>query len=275
VDQVRGGDKEIMVMNADGTGKTRLTSNGRQDGQPVFSPDGARIAFASSRSGETEIWVMRSDGTGVRRLTLFSAIDKTTGRRANPHFSPDGSQIFFQGTSYVDVPWGDDVVYRADAYAEKPEHPTRVLNMHGFWDMQGFAFNASGTQWAYGVRESEMTKVSDLTPLKAFDPRWGPFKLYASQAEGGCGYCGKVWKHLFPGKKILGNKKFPKQEYTSPAYSPTGGNMVVQTTSSPGSKPQLLMVSTVAGTPDDPRLRPLQIDRYSQIQPDWGPLPKP
>ena len=130
--QARGSDTEIMVMNTNGGEKTLLTRNGRQDRQPVFSPDGSRIAFASSRSGETEIWVMRADGTGERRLTDFTAIDKTTGKSANPQFSPDGSQLFLQGTTYKDVPWGDDAVYRVDSDAAKPTHPRIVVNFHPF-----------------------------------------------------------------------------------------------------------------------------------------------
>ena len=75
-------------MNAsDGSGMTRLT-----DGyNPTWSPDGTRIAFASSRSGITSaIYVMSADGSDVRQLTNDPGGDYT------PWWSPDGSKIAFQ-----------------------------------------------------------------------------------------------------------------------------------------------------------------------------------
>src|SRR6266542_603186 len=45
----RDGNNEIYVMNADGSGQMNLTNNGADDVQPAFSPDGTKIAFASTR----------------------------------------------------------------------------------------------------------------------------------------------------------------------------------------------------------------------------------
>src|SRR5256885_2251960 len=47
----RDGNDEIYVMNADGTGVTRLTNDPASDSQPAWSPDGSRIAFTSTRDG--------------------------------------------------------------------------------------------------------------------------------------------------------------------------------------------------------------------------------
>ena len=60
------GDREIYVMNADGTGQTRLTSSGGYDQNPSWSPDGKLIAFDSMRDGNLEIYVMKPDGSGRR-----------------------------------------------------------------------------------------------------------------------------------------------------------------------------------------------------------------
>lgn len=79
----------IHVMNADGTGLTRLSFEGF-DSHPSWSPDGSRIVFASSRTGANAIHVMNADGSNVIQLTSDSAIDYV------PSWSPDGSTIAFQ-----------------------------------------------------------------------------------------------------------------------------------------------------------------------------------
>jgi TolB protein len=71
-----------------GTRET-LTDEKTSNLQPVYSPDGKRIAFLSQRDGNSEIYVMNRDGSGVRRLTNNTAGDST------PTWSPTSAQIAF------------------------------------------------------------------------------------------------------------------------------------------------------------------------------------
>ena len=54
----RDGNWELYVMNADGSGQTRLTWSAGNDFDPSFSPDGRKIAFVSEREGNYDVWVM-------------------------------------------------------------------------------------------------------------------------------------------------------------------------------------------------------------------------
>jgi TolB protein len=68
-----GPANDVFVVNTDGTGRTRLTATAsRSEFGPVFSPDGAKIAFArGSIRGflPTDIWVMNVDGTSPTAIT--------------------------------------------------------------------------------------------------------------------------------------------------------------------------------------------------------------
>jgi Tol biopolymer transport system component len=83
---LRGGD--IYTATAAGTSVHRLTRTG-DNADGAWSPDGRKIAFASSRAGSWDIYVMRASGAGVTRVTTSSA-DET-----KPTWSPDGSTIAF------------------------------------------------------------------------------------------------------------------------------------------------------------------------------------
>ena len=92
----RDGNKEIYVMNADGTGQTRLTENPAADFEPTWSPDRTRLAFASNRDGNNEIYVMNADGTGQTRLTNNTAYAR--------HPAWCGHRIAFESNQYGGFP---------------------------------------------------------------------------------------------------------------------------------------------------------------------------
>ncbi|HXL11558.1 MAG TPA: Ig-like domain-containing protein [Gemmatimonadales bacterium] len=85
----RSGNYEIYVMTRGGAPLVRLTNTTAANGQPSWSPDGAKLAFTSDRDGNREIYVMNADGSGQTRLTNNSATDDV------PAWSPDGTKIAF------------------------------------------------------------------------------------------------------------------------------------------------------------------------------------
>jgi Tol biopolymer transport system component len=100
----RDGNAEIYVMNADGTGQTRLTFNSGEDSGPAWSPDSSRIVFASEQGGNTDIYVMNADGSNQTRLTNDPEVDKS------PSWSPLGSYITF-----VSGRLGDAEIFRMNS----------------------------------------------------------------------------------------------------------------------------------------------------------------
>jgi len=86
----RTGNKEIFVMDPDGTDQVNLTNNPAIDVNPSWSTDGKKIAFNSDRDGNAEIYTMNADGSNVTRLTFINLTDGA------PSFSPDGTKIAFQ-----------------------------------------------------------------------------------------------------------------------------------------------------------------------------------
>jgi Tol biopolymer transport system component len=74
---VRNGNAEILVMNADGSGKKNITHSSAPESGPAWSPDGKQIAFESLRGGDSEIFRMRADGSHRIQLTFNTRDDSS------------------------------------------------------------------------------------------------------------------------------------------------------------------------------------------------------
>ena len=91
--QIRPTTLEIWVMNADGSNKRQVTSNGKANFGPYFFPDGKRIIFSSNmadpRGRNFDLYKINTDGTGLERITFNDTFD------GFPMFSPDGKKLVF------------------------------------------------------------------------------------------------------------------------------------------------------------------------------------
>jgi len=164
------GNWEIYVMNADGTGQTRLTENSVYDQEPAWSPDGKRIVFWSYRDGNNEIYVMNADGSAPTRLTNHRGTDGA------PAWSPDGQRIAFNALRTEN--W-EIYVMGADG-----SDPTNVTNSPGDdfypdWSPDGerivFGTGRDGNMEIYVMRAdgSEPVNLTDH-PAQDDAPAWSP-----------------------------------------------------------------------------------------------------
>lgn len=88
----REGNRDIYVMNPDGSEQIRITYHRADDITPVWSPTGEQILFVSDRDGFWDLYLMDPNGSNVRRVFGKEA------KRASPAWSPDGKQIAYTRT---------------------------------------------------------------------------------------------------------------------------------------------------------------------------------
>ncbi|MBI3244832.1 MAG: PD40 domain-containing protein [Chloroflexi bacterium] len=87
----RDGNSEIYVVDAGNAFPINLTDNPAEDYAPLWSPDGSRLAFFSTRTGWLEIYAMNADGSNLKQLTKTKGTN--TAYSYPLSWSPDGERI--------------------------------------------------------------------------------------------------------------------------------------------------------------------------------------
>jgi Tol biopolymer transport system component len=114
---VRPSVLSVFLMNADGTGKRRVTDLAGASFAPFFHPSGDRIIFSSNqhdpRGRDFDLYLINLDGTGLERVTQHADFD------GFPMFSPDGRRLVFASNRGGSAP-GETNVFIAD-WVENPD----------------------------------------------------------------------------------------------------------------------------------------------------------
>lgn len=117
-------NRDLYVMNIDGTGVTRITKTAQSENSAVWIDNGTRIAFVYAEKGSSpQLWVMNADGTERHAATNIE------GGIEGFLFSPDQSKVVLIST----------VKYNrtaADIYPDLSKATGRVIDdlMYKHWD---------------------------------------------------------------------------------------------------------------------------------------------
>jgi TolB protein len=168
---------DIYLQKVDGVSVIQLTSDDASDANPVFSPDGSKIAFCSTRSGNWDIYVMDLDGKNVTQVT------SSPMQEIHPSFSPDSSRVVYCAMSNRSGQWE---IWTADLL-------TNEKRMIGFglfptWSpakgKDQIAFQkarARGSRWfslwtldLVGGEARRVTEVAVSTNAAIVSPSWSP-----------------------------------------------------------------------------------------------------
>jgi Tol biopolymer transport system component len=149
---------EIFVINADGSGETRLTNDPQDDFFPAWAPDGSKLAFGRSFAEGSappsgNIWIMNPDGSGQVNLTRFTE-EGVSG--AGPVWSPSGDKIAFTQSGPDFIP--DISVVTANG--------SGVLNLTNTTALSEFgpAWSPDGSKIAFGGFVNNAIDISVMNP---------------------------------------------------------------------------------------------------------------
>lgn len=117
-------NRELWVMNIDGSSQTRLTHTPSSESGAVWIDGGRSIAFLyPDADGKSQVWVMNADGTDRRQVS------RVEGGVSGFLFSPSEKKVVLIGN----VKYSRDA---ADIYPDLPKATGRVIDdlMYKHWD---------------------------------------------------------------------------------------------------------------------------------------------
>jgi dipeptidyl aminopeptidase/acylaminoacyl peptidase len=116
-------NREVFVMNADGTGNKQITQTPWQENEVSWTKGGSKLAFLSNEGGSNQIWEMNPDGTERKQLTHYESDIEAFS------FSPDGKKLLFVSQTKT-------INSTADKHPDLPKATGIIITdlMYKHWD---------------------------------------------------------------------------------------------------------------------------------------------
>ncbi len=116
-------NREVFVMNADGTGNKQITQTPWQENEVSWIKGGSKLAFLSNEGGSNQIWEMNPDGTERKQLTHYESDIEAFS------FSPDGKKLLFVSQTKT-------INSTADKHPDLPKATGIIITdlMYKHWD---------------------------------------------------------------------------------------------------------------------------------------------
>ena len=254
----RDGNREIYIMNADGSGQRNLSNHPADEGGCAWSPDGRLIAFDSNREGNTQIYLMNADGSNQRRLTSHRA------ESWGPVWSPDGRFIAF-----VSDRDGNEEIYVMNADGSNPRNLTKHPADDGTpaWSPDGrfiaFVSNRDGNAEIYAMN-TDGSNQRRLTNNSANDwsPAWSPdghLIAFVSDRDGNW----EIYLMNADGSNQRNISQHPADD-GEPAWSPDGRFIAFESTRDGNAEIYIMNA-------DGSNLRRLSNHPANDWKPRWSP----
>jgi tricorn protease len=190
---------DLWTVPRQGGEAVRLTTAVGTETNPVFSPDGATIAFTGEYDGNVDVYLVPAAGGVPKRLTWHPAADTVLG------WSPDGKRVIFGSAretyagflelfttdregafpEKIPLPWGWEAAYSPDA-----TRLAYVPSRRAFTAWKQYRGGTATPIWLANLADSRIEKVprensNDYNPLwigeKVYflSDRNGPVTLYS------------------------------------------------------------------------------------------------
>ncbi|MDX1746602.1 MAG: hypothetical protein R3324_11745 [Halobacteriales archaeon] len=217
------GSRDFHVLETNGENRVQVSDAPLDaDGFPAWSPDGSRLAF---RNDAMDLFVVSRDGSGQTELTPGDL----TG--TNPHWSPDGEWIAYQGSD----------ASATGIFRVRPDGSDRTLLRALPWEDDRMPrYSPDGTRIAFSsdmelyVMDADGANPVPLTATPDegdWYPRWSPDgRRLAFHSDGGTHWAVAVVD--VSSGTVLDTFGHESLDALYPSWSPDGGRIAFQIQSS-------------------------------------------